>query len=161
MIFAICQIATTGALLCYFGIWRRAQTKRRGRSWDDLMECLDLDPVALHPCAEEEAADLWIRIGGARGLWALYRQVPVLLAIADYADALGQKGNEELLSSLRNDALQIRLSVIGILGIYALTHSRSRMAGRVQNSVDAYRGLLGQISEMARGCSASTALALG
>jgi hypothetical protein len=158
MTFAIIQVAFTCILLVYCGIWRRAQAKRRLQSLDDAMARLDQASLrSISGCSSE---DLWVQIGGARGLWALYRQVPLLIAIADYVDSSKHEGNEELLTNLRADALQIRISVIFILFSYALMYSKARIAGRLESVVEAYQVLLASTSEAVGAHSTALAPAL-
>jgi hypothetical protein len=153
-------LGITSLLVIYFGIWRRAQTKRQRRSWDELVASLRLEQLVIQPIPEESPDNLWRRLGGARGLMAVYRQIPTLLAIADYVDAADQNGCEEMLASLRADALQLRLSLIVLLCHCSFTHSKSHIAGPLQNSVDSYRNLMERISTLTESYTASIVPAL-
>ncbi len=132
MILPLIQILVTVALLAYAVIWRRQQVKRRGRSWDEIVSALRANDWGFDQVAEGSPfrgeikatpQDIWSRIDGARGLWAMYTNAPLFVQLADYAAEHGNDPDEALLESLRSDAFQIRLCVLLALGKYAMSRS--------------------------------------
>jgi hypothetical protein len=142
MTFTLIQIAVTVLLLVYAGVWRRQQQKRRGRSWDEIASALRANDWGFDEVASRylykgginaTPEDIWPRIDGARGLWAMYINAPLLVQLADYAAEHGDSPDEALLEGLRSDAFQIRLCVLMALGKYAMSRST------VGASVNAHR----------------------
>ncbi len=160
MNFPLIQIGVTLLLLFYGCIWRRGQSKKRGRSWEDLVARLHANQNSVHAVAEEAIEELWGRIGGLRGLWALYGQVPLLVEIADYAAEHGQAVDEELLCCLRADAFQIRLSVLSTIATYAFARSKSKASLSTSNSIASYREMLARVSTIVEAYTATAAPAL-
>ena len=75
--------------------------------------------------------DVWDRISGARGLWAMYCNAPVFVQLADYAAEHGSERGmpEELLESIRTDAFHTRICVLMALAQHVF--SRSSVAPKV------------------------------
>ena len=119
------------------------QSKRRAADWDSIVARLrsnsefNFDEVAERYLYSDgiraTPKDIWTRIDGANGLWAMYTNAGVLMQLADYAAEHGQDVPEELIEELRSDALQIRIAVIMALVKYGF--SRSGVAA----SVNAHR----------------------
>src|SRR6187402_1408026 len=118
MIFPIIQVLVTALVLAYAGYWRRRQTKRRAASWEELTARLHpnttwgFDTVAKRYLYGEginaSTQDIWARIDGAKGLWAMYTNAGVFIQLADYATEHSDGVPEELIEGLRADAFQIR-----------------------------------------------------
>ena len=94
MTFSLFQILLAVSLLVFVGLWRRAQARRKQRSWDEIVTALRANDWGLDEVSERylyrggikaTPADIWKRIDGARGLWAMYCNAPLLLQLADYA----------------------------------------------------------------------------
>ena len=143
MILLLSQTVVTASLLAILAIWAVGQFKqRRTKSWEDLVSQLRVNEWGFEEISERylyksgitaTPEDIWLRIEGAKGLWAMYRNASVLLKLADYAAEHGDSTNEALIASLRADALQIRLSVLSALAKYAFSRST------VGASVNAHR----------------------
>ncbi len=143
MILLLSQIAVTASLFAILVIWAVGQVKhRRNKTWDDLVGQLRVNEWGFEEISERylyksginaTPEDIWPRIEGAKGLWAMYKNASVLLKLADYAAQHSDSSNEALIASLRADALQIRLSVISALVKYAFSRST------VGASVNAHR----------------------
>ncbi len=149
------QVLLTALLLAYAGYWRKRQSKHRSESWDEIV--LKLRPndwgyegVAQRYLYSDQVnatpEDVWDRISGAKGLWAMYCNAPVLVQLADYAaeHGTGEQVPEELLESIRTDAFQIRMCVLMALAQHAF--SRSAVASRV----NAHRATLVYTALLAR-----------
>ena len=127
---------------------------RRAESWDEIVAKLRPDNWGYEGVAERylysdrinaTPEDVWDRISGAKGLWAMYCNAPVLVQLADYASEHG--GGvvpEELLESIRTDAFHIRLCVLIALAQHVF--SRSSVAARVS----AHRATLTYSAMLAR-----------
>ncbi len=143
MILLLSQIAVTVSLLAILVIWAIGQFKqRRTNSWDDLVGQLRVNEWGFEEISERylyksgitaTPDNIWPRIEGAKGLWAMYQNASILLKLADFAAQHSDSTNEALIAALRADALQIRLSVISALVKYAFSRST------VGASVNAHR----------------------
>jgi len=144
MTFLLFQILLAVALLAFVGLWRYAQARRKRRDWEEIVGALrandwGLDEVSVRYLyrggVKATPADIWGRIHGAKGLWAMYCNAPLLVQLADYAAEHGTDADEALLEGLRSDAFQIRLCVLMALAKYAL------MPSTVGASVNAHRAV--------------------
>jgi hypothetical protein len=142
-------------MLAYAGYWRRRQTKRRSESWDDIVSKLrpndwGYESVAHRYLYSDQVSatpeDIWIRISGAKGLWAMYMNAPVLVQLADYASEHADEHQvpEELLEGIRTDAFHIRMCVLMALAQHVF--SRSSVAA----SVSAHRATVAYTAMLAR-----------
>src|SRR5271168_2556573 len=134
------QVLITALVLAYAGYWRRHHSKRRSESWDEIVAKLRPNDWGYEGVTERylysdqinaTPEDVWDRISGARGLWAMYCNAPVLVQLADYAAEYvkGQGIPEELLVSIRTDAFHTRICVLMALAQHVC--SRSSIAARV------------------------------
>jgi hypothetical protein len=144
MILPLLQVILTALLVGYAGFWRRQQMKRRARTWDGIISQLRCNDWGIEEITERflyksevqvTAKDVWQRIQGCKGLWAMYKNCPVLVQLADYAAEHGDGVDEVMLESLRSDAFQIRLCVLLALGQYLFS------ASSVGASVNAHRAV--------------------
>jgi hypothetical protein len=141
------QVLFTALILAYAAYWRKYHSRRRSESWDDIVSKLRPNDWGYENVAEQylysdqinaTPEDVWDRISGARGLWAMYCNAAVLVRLADYAAEHGNEHGipEELLESIRTDAFHIRISVLMALAQHVF--SRSSIAA----SVSAHRATL-------------------
>ncbi len=137
------QISAIGVLFTVVLCWFRGQKKQQHvDTWDKIVSQLRTNDWGFEEIADRylyksgikaTPGDIWARIDGANGLWAMYRNASLLLQLADYAAQHGDGRDEALLESLRADAFQIRLSVMTALAKYAFSRST------VGASVNAHR----------------------
>ena len=94
--------------------------KRRAKSWNGIISQLRCNDWGIEEISERflyksevqvTTKDVWQRIQGCKGLWAMYKNSPVLVQLADYAAEHGEGVDQEMLEGLRSDAFQIRLCV--------------------------------------------------
>jgi hypothetical protein len=142
-------LAVSGLAL-YFRHWRASVRRRNARTWDSLVA--QLKPVA-NACgwkAESNASpeEQWSMTGGAQGLWALYQNAGVMLELADYAARNSDTVDRELLGSLRNDAMQIRLSVFTALAKYAFSQANAGICMNAQRAASMYTGMAARMTEL-------------
>jgi hypothetical protein len=144
MILPLLQVILTAVLIAYAGFWRRQQMKRRAKSWDGIISQLRCNDWGIEEISERflyksevqvTTKDVWQRIHGCKGLWAMYKNSPVLVQLADYAAEHGEGVNVEMLEGLRSDAFQIRVCVMLALAQYVLS------ASSVGASINAHRAV--------------------
>ena len=134
------QVLFTAVILAYAGYWRKHHSRRRSESWDQIVAKLKPNDWGYEGVTEKylysdqitaTPEDVWHRISGARGLWAMYCNASVLVRLADYASENGgdQGIPEELLESIRTDAFHTRISVLMALAQHVF--SRSSIAAQV------------------------------
>jgi hypothetical protein len=155
MTFSQFQILFAVALLAFVGLWRRAQARRKQRSWDEIVSALRANDWGIDEVSERylyrggikaTPADIWKRIDGARGLWAMYCNAPLLVQLADYAAEHGTKPDEALLEDLRSDALKIRLCALMALAKYAMSHSTAGASVNAHRATTLYSEMLARLT---------------
>ncbi len=144
MILPLLQVIFAALLVSYAAFWRRQQTRRRAKSWNAIISQLRCNDWGIEEISERflyksevqvTPKDVWQRISGCKGLWAMYKNSPILVQLADYAAEHGEGVNVEMLEGLRSDAFQIRLCVMLALAQYVLS------ASSVGASVNAHRAV--------------------
>jgi hypothetical protein len=151
------QVLLTALMLAYAGYWRRRQSKRRSESWDDIVSKLRPNDWGYENVAQRylysdqvnaTPEDIWARISGAKGLWAMYMNAPVLVQLADYASEHAEENQvpEELLEGIRTDAFHIRMCVLMALAQHVF--SRSSVAAQVSahRATVAYTAMLARMT---------------
>jgi hypothetical protein len=138
--FPLVQVLFTALILAYAGYWRKSHARRRAESWDEIVAKLRPNDWGYEGVTERylysdqitaTPEDVWERISGPRGLWAMYCNASVLVRLADYAAEHGadQGIPEELLESIRTDAFHTRICVLMALAQHVF--SRSSVASKV------------------------------
>ena len=144
MIIPLLQVILAALLVSYAAFWRRQQSRRRTKSWNAIISQLRCNDWGIEEISERflyksevqvTPKDVWQRINGCKGLWAMYKNSPILVQLADYAAEHGDGVNVEMLEGLRSDAFQIRLCVMLALAQYVLS------ASSVGASVNAHRAV--------------------
>jgi hypothetical protein len=144
MILPLLQVILAALLVSYAAFWRRQQSRRRAKSWNAIISQLRCNDWGIEEISERflyksevqvTPKDVWQRINGCKGLWAMYKNSPILVQLADYAAEHGDSVNVEMLEGLRSDAFQIRLCVMLALAQYVLS------ASSVGASVNAHRAV--------------------
>ena len=134
------QVLFTALILAYAGYWRKHHSRQRSESWEQIVAKLKPNDWGYEGVTEKylysdqitaTPEDVWDRISGARGLWAMYCNASVLVRLADYAAEHGSDQGipEELLESIRTDAFHTRISVLMALAQHVF--SRSSIAAQV------------------------------
>jgi hypothetical protein len=158
MLLPLLQIAIVSALLVYFGKWRGNMRRRNTQSWDSLLCQLRSDWSARDLSKQflwkegltATTDDIWQRLDGPRGLWAMYQNSRVLLEMADYANRNMVPGSEPIdpmtLETLRSDAMQIRLCVIMALAQYALSQATEGVKVNAFRAANIYSGMAARMT---------------
>jgi hypothetical protein len=151
MILPLLQVILTTLLIGYAVFWRKQQMKRRDKSWNGIISQLRCNDWGIEEITERflyksevqvTPKDVWQRINGCKGLWAMYKNCPVLVQLADYAAEHGEDVNQEMLEGLRSDAIQIRLCVLLALGQYILSASSVGASVNAHRAVATYSAML-------------------
>jgi hypothetical protein len=151
MILPLLQVILTALLVAYAGFWRRQQVKRRAKSWDGIISQLRCNDWGIEEISERylyksevqvTTKDVWARIHGCKGLWAMYKNSPILVQLADYAAEHGKGVDQEMLEGLRSDAFQIRLCVLLALAQYLLSSSTVGASVNAHRAVATYSAML-------------------
>jgi hypothetical protein len=158
MLLPLLQIAIIGALVVYLAKRRKDARRRNTQSWDALLGQIRSDwsarDLSDHFLWKEGLTattdDIWQRLDGPRGLWAMFQNARVLLEMADYANRNSIPGSEPidpmLLEALRSDAMQIRLCVLMALGQYALTQANAGVKVNAYRAADMYSGMAARMT---------------
>jgi hypothetical protein len=157
MTFSLFQILLAVSLLIVIGLWRSAQSKRKRQSWDEIVAALRANDWGLDEVSERylyrggikvAPAEIWKKIDGARGLWAMYCNAPLLVQLADYAAENGTDPDEGLLESLRSDAFRIRLCVLMAFAKYATSHSTGGASLNAHRATTLYIEMLARLTTL-------------
>ena len=112
------------AVALYLGIWNAGVRRRNAQSWDTRLSRLRSNwrfcPAGEFSLWQEGLSatpeDTWRRIEGAKGLCAMYQNAGIMLEMADYAARDGTSVDRNLLETLANNAMHIRINVLIALG---------------------------------------------
>jgi hypothetical protein len=158
MLLPLLQVAIVSALLVYFGKWRGNMRRRNTQSWDSLLRQLRSDWSARDLSEQflwkegltATTNDIWQRLDGPRGLWAIYQNARVLLEMADYANRNMIPGSTPIdpmiLETLRSDAMQIRLCVLMALAQYALSQATEGVKVNAFRAANIYSGMAARMT---------------
>jgi hypothetical protein len=156
MILTLISVVTPAALIAYAVYWRRNQSKLRTADWDSIVSRLrsnsefNFDEVAERYLYSDgiraTPRDIWSRIDGANGLWAMYTNAGVLMQLADYATEQLQDVPEQLIEELRSDAMQIRIAVVVALAKYGFSRSGVAASVHAHRAATAYSSMLAHMT---------------
>ena len=151
MILPLLQVILAALLVSYAAFWRRQQSRRRAKSWNAIISQLRCNDWGIEEISERflyksevqvTPKDVWQRINGCKGLWAMYKNSPILVQLADYAAEHGDGVNVEMLEGLRSDAFQIRLCVMLALAQHMLSSSSVGASVNAHRAVATYSAML-------------------
>ena len=154
MIVIVLQIVAV-ALVVLFLVGTRVRIWRRNRqSWEGMLARMqhgwNASELSEHfPWKEGLNAspdETWTRIGGARGLWAMYRNAGIMLELADFA-ARHVGADSALLETLRSDATQIRLAALQALGEWAFSQASDNVRLGAFRVASMYTGMAAHMTE--------------
>ena len=159
MILPILIVATTAIPAAYAIYWRRAQARRRSADWDSILGRFrshsefgfaDISEHYLYSAGIEATPEnIWPRIHGAQGLWAMFVNAGVLMELADYAAAHGGEAVPEMLiEELRSDALQLRIAVLIALARYGVSRSGVSASVNAHRAACAYGSMLAHMTTL-------------
>jgi hypothetical protein len=158
MILPVISVASVTLMIAYAIYWRRNQAKRRAADWDSIVSRLRsnsefsfseiTDRYLYSDEINATPEDIWRRIDGANGLWAMFTNAGVLMELADYATEHGQDVPEQLIEELRSDALQLRIAVMISLTKYAFSRSGVAASVHAHRAASAYSAMLAHMTTL-------------
>ena len=158
MILTLISVVIPSALIAYVVYWRHSQTKRKTADWNSIVARLrsnrdfNFDEVAERYLYSDgiraTPRDIWSKIDGANGLWAMYTNAGVLMQLADYAAEHAENVPEELIEELRSDALHIRMAVLVALLKYGFSRSGVAASVNAHRAATAYSSMLAHITTL-------------
>jgi len=160
MLLPLLQIAIVSTLLVYFSKWRNSMRRRNVQSWDSLL-CQLRSDWSARDLGEQflwkeglnaTTDDIWQRLDGPRGLWAMFQNARVMLEMADFASRNALPGSLQIdpmvLETLRSDAMQIRLCVLMALGQYALSQATEGVKVNAFRAANIYSGMAARMTTL-------------
>ena len=154
----LAQIAVIVVLIAVLFFWVRGQRKQRQtNTWEEIVSQLRTNDWGFEEISDRylykgginaTSHDIWNRIDGANGLWAMYRNAALFLKLADYALEHGEGVDEALVESLRADAFQIRVSVLTALAKYAFSRSTVGASVNAHRAANMYSEMLARMTTL-------------
>lgn len=159
MILPIISVAVATVPAVYAIYWRRAQSRRRNADWNSIVARFRsnsefgfaeiTERYLYKPAIQATPGDIWPRIHGASGLWAMFVNAGVLMELADYAAAHGGEAVPEMLiEELRSDTLQLRLAVLVALARYGFSRSGVSASVNAHRAACAYGSMLAHMTTL-------------
>lgn len=155
MLLDLIQIGVIGVLAVCLCRWRAGVRRRNAQSWDSLLARLRPDWSARELSDHflwKEGLDampeeIWDRIQGARGLWAMHQNARVMIEMADYAARNSDSVDHLLLETLRADAMQIRICVLMALAQYAVSEASEGVRINAFRAASMYTGMAARMTQ--------------
>jgi hypothetical protein len=156
MIFPLIEIAILAAAALCFVRWKATARRRKEQTWDSLVARLRSDwsarELTQHFLWREgldaTPKETWSRIRGAYGLWAMFQNAGVMVEMADFAARNCDTVDRELLETLRNDAIQIRICAISALGRYVFSHVNAAINVNAYRAASMYTGMAARMTQL-------------
>lgn len=157
MILPILSIAVAALPATYAVYWRRTQNRGRNADWNSIVSRFRSNSefgfaevtgrYLYSPEIDATPADIWRRIKGVDGLWAMFVNAGVLMELADYASTHGGDAIPEMLiEELRSDALQLRLAVLVAMVRYGFSRSGVSASVNAHRAACAYGSMLAHMT---------------
>lgn len=155
MIFTLLQIAAVVVVAISLAQSRVCFRRRNAQTWESLVTRLQPGwsghAIADHFLSREGLSsppeEIWERMKGARGLWAMYHNAGVMLEMADYAARNSVSLNSELIASLRCDAMQIRVGALTALAQFALNNASDSVRFNAFHIASLYTGMAARMTQ--------------
>ncbi len=156
MLITVLQIAVFPAVAIYFVHLRTNLRRRNTQSWESILARLRTDwnarTLSDHYLWKEGLSiapeEVWERIKGVHGLWAMYHNAGVMVEMADYAARNSVSIDIELVTNLRNDAVQIRARVLRVLAQYAMEKASEGVRMNAFQAASMYTGMAARMTEL-------------
>lgn len=151
-LFQLIAVVAVGAYLCSRATELRS---RNAQSWDVLVARLRpdwnvrelIDGSFSKQYCRATPQEKWRRIHGASGLWTIYENARVMLELADYAARNSDSFDQDLLVTLRSEAMQVRVLVLTAFGRSALSAASETVTMSVLRVESAYAEMAMRITE--------------
>lgn len=150
------QFGILAALAFYLFHWRSGLRRRHSQTWQRLLALLRNDWSARALSDQflwEEglsatAENAWQRMDGPHGLWAMYENAQVMLAMADFAELHCPEADRLLIEALRSDAMQIRVCVLMALAQYAFSAASEGVRINAFRAASLYSGMAARMTRL-------------
>ena len=158
MILPLLELVIIICLAIYVECWRAGMRRRQAQAWERLVAQLQpnwyggglSDQSRCNQNDDATPEEKWRDIQGAHGLWSMYENAQVMLDMADFAARNSDSVDRESLAALRNDAMQIRVSVLIALSKYAYSQVNESTSMNVSRAGLVYAGMVDRIAELMR-----------
>lgn len=153
------SIAVTAVPAAYAVYWRRKQTLRRCADWNSIVARFRsnsefgfaevAERYLYSPGIQATPEDIWPRINGVDGLWAMFVNAGVLMELTDYVATHGGESIPELLiEELRSDAMQLRMAVLVAMLRYGVSRSGVSASVNAHRAACAYSAMLAHMTTL-------------
>lgn len=154
MLMTVLQFVAVACVALYLASWRFRTYRRNHQSWESLVARLqhvwNIREINEHfPWKEGLSATpdrTWNQIGGARGLWAMYKNAGIMLQMADFA-ARHAGVDPLVLEVLRGDATQIRIAALKALAEHAIGQANENVRHRTFQVASMYTGMTAHMTQ--------------
>ena len=156
MLSVFLQVAALGSLALLLIRWRADIARRNAQSWETLLSRIRSDwsgreftdqflwKEGLNATPEE----VWSRVQGPCGLWAMYQNANVMQEMADYAARSNEDVDRLLVATLHSDALQIRICVLAALSQYAFSRASEGVRVNAFRAASMYTGMAARMTQL-------------
>jgi hypothetical protein len=156
MIVPLIETAAIAVVVTYLGRLRLSARKRQVQSWDSLVARLRSDWSARELTEhflwreglETTPEETWNRVRGPYGLCAMFQNAGVMVEMADYAARNSDSVDHELLETLRNDAMHIRMCVLVALVRYAFSQVNDAISVNAYRAASMYTGMAARMTQL-------------
>ncbi|MDE3202007.1 MAG: hypothetical protein KGN79_13920 [Acidobacteriota bacterium] len=165
MLWIIGQVALVVAIVGYFGYWQLSVRSRNRETWESLISRLQ-SGLNFHALSEHfpwkeglntTPEETWEKLGGVKGLKAIYKSAGVMLEIANFAARNASNVDPVLLQNIHADATQIRICVMQTLAQCLVSQATETVRVNTFQVASMYTGLAARMTELLQ-VSASNAL---
>lgn len=154
--FLVIQIGAVLVVVAYLTHFRMRLVQRNRQSWESLVARLRpswggeqssrhylwLEGITVEP------DELWANIGGAHGIWALFKNAGVMMEMADFAERNCKAIDQELLQRLRSDAMQVRKCALAVLVQWATKTGSDTVRIKAFQAASMYTGMTARMVQM-------------
>ena len=149
------QIAAVFLVAVYLRRWRAGLQRRNRQTWESLIARLRQGCNVRELSADflwreglsVSPEDVWTRMNGPRGLWAMYKNAGVMMEMAEFA-ARHSEVDPALLETLRSDAGQIRLCVVQALAQFGIQQAHESVKTRAFRAASMYTGMAARMTQL-------------
>lgn len=156
MIVPLIETAAIAVVATYLVRLRAGARKRQVQSWDSLVARLRSDWSARELTEhflwreglDTTPEETWNRVRGPYGLCAMYQNAGVMVEMADFAARNSDSVDHELLETLRNDAMHIRICVLTALARYAFSQVNDAISVSAYRAASMYTGMAARMTQL-------------
>ncbi len=166
MFFTVFELAVVAVLSIYLGVSQIKIRRRQGLAWELLVKQLEVNGIASTLCTpsipgerETNSEGRKWRIQGGRDLWSMYEGARTMLEMANFAAANGADVDQELMTALRRDAMQISVCVLAELSKQTCARVSAGTCENVARATELYAGMVNRMADILQDSSGMLATA--